>query len=173
MWLARKITYSKWGAADGFASDELPADHVGKELRTKRNTLSFWSADGPERQDVREAALALVLSLSRLDAIDLTWVKKKDLESDGIAFAATPGETKLTDRVDTHFDAVTLDVRRLGTVAGHIATSVREHTRVWKLTKQDVTKLVASAVDEGRVGLANLPKDWRPEVERYTDSGSA
>lgn len=168
MWLARKISYSKWAAIPGFGADELPADYVGKELRTKGNTLSFWSSDGPEREEIREAALALVLSLSRLDAIDLTWVRKIDLESDGISFAPTRGATKLVDRVDTHYDAVTLDVRRLGTVAGHIATSLRQHARVWKLTKQDVAKLVASAVDDGRIGLSNLPGDWRDEVEKHT-----
>lgn len=170
MWLARKITYSKWAAAEGFGSDELPADHVGKELRTTRNTLSFWSADGPTAADVREAALALVLSLSRLDAIDVTWVSKTELERDGISLSPTPGQTKLTDRVNTHYDAVSLDVRRLGTVAGHLAIAVRQESRVWKLTKLDVVKLVASAVDKKRIGLANLPADWRAEVAKHVSS---
>lgn len=168
MWLARKISYSRWATTQGFEIDELPADHVAKGLKTKGNTLSFWAAPGPAREEVQDAALALILSLNRLDAIDVAWVSKGALESDGIVLSPTPGKTKLTDRADTHYDAVGLDVRRLGTVAAHLALAVRRDERVWKITKREAIKLVACAIDDKRIGLSNLPTAWRDEVSAHT-----
>lgn len=61
MYLARKITLSKWEARQGLSEDEIAADAVTADLRTQKNGLSFWRCCPETNGDVEKAVLAIML----------------------------------------------------------------------------------------------------------------
>lgn len=170
MYLVRRISYGLWASNDGFKSGELPADRIGKELRTSKNALSLWRASGSERDSVGPAVDALIFSLSTLVALDVAWIDEAGLTADGVELDPTPGETKLADSVGLHVDAVRLDVSRLAVVARSLSVAVASKDRVWRLTEAEVVERAARVVRDRRVRVANLPQEWRTRLGPHLDA---
>ena len=164
MFLARKITRSKW-EKEGFHDGEIPADAVTADLRTRDNKLSFWQCGEGTADDVEEAALALAAASERVDKLELVWISEDDLQTDGQEWDATRGRTPVEDLNGLHIDLLRLDFVRLGKVAGRVANSL-EKSRYCTLTKKHVRKLLASAVKEGRVEFGALGEGIQKEVRK-------
>ena len=162
MFLARKITRSKW-EKEGFAVGEIPADAITVDLRTQGNKLSFWQCGDGTADEVKEAALALATAGNRVDKIEIVWVSDDDLRADEQHWDLTEGRTPVTDLIRRHVDLALLDYVRLGRVAYRIIAAI-EAGRITRLTKKRVANLIAAAVQEGRVDLADLAEKVRSEV---------
>lgn len=66
MYLARKITLSKWEARHGLSEEEIAADAVTADLRTQKNSLSFWRCRTETDGDVEKAVLAIAAAGRRV-----------------------------------------------------------------------------------------------------------
>ena len=83
MFLIRKITRAKWGLKQGLSSEEIPADAVTVDLRTKENSLSFWKCKSDSRENIKEVALAIVAAGNSVERLDLICIANDKLQEDG------------------------------------------------------------------------------------------
>lgn len=168
MFLARKVSRAKWQLKEGFAKGEIPADAVTADLRTQGNKLSLWQCFSGATGEVEDAALALATVGDRVDKIDIVWISENDLRADGQDWNVTKGNTRVTDLIWCHVDVALLDFGRLGSVAYRILAAI-EAGQIRRLTKKRVAKLIAKAVREKRVELADLEEKVRIEVSRLLE----
>ncbi len=167
MFLARKITRAKW-EKEGFPEGEIPADAVTVDLRTQENTLSFWQCGDGATDKVEEAALALAAGGNRVDKLEIIWISEDELRADGQDWDETEGRTPVADLNNLHIDLLRLDFVRLGKVANSVATAIKD-SRYCHLSKGCVRILLASAVKQGRVELADLEEKVQMEVVKLLE----
>jgi len=102
----RKIGKAKWNIGRNVKTDldfhQIPADAVTADLRTSKNSLSFWRSE--TEADLGNAVLAIVANRERIDPIDFIWLKYQELEDDGHSFEESEGQTPVIDLVDRHVD---------------------------------------------------------------------
>ena len=165
MFLARKITRAKWSPKPGFVAGEIPADTVTSDLRTQENSLSFWKCGNGTISEVDEAVLALAAGGGRVDKIEVVWLAEEDLRNDEQKYHETEGNTKVNELENQHVDMYLLDYVRLGKVANRIVSAI-EDCRYRRLSKQQVLTLIAAAVRQKRVELADLKENVQEEVSK-------
>ena len=165
VFLARKITRAKWEANENFADGEIPADAITSDLRTSGNSLSFWQCGNGTREEVEEAALALAAASKHVDKLEIVWLSNDHLVTDGQQWDDTEGRTPVRRLIRRHIDVSLLDHERLGRIAHRIVASMQE-SRYRRLTKKRVASLLATAVREGEVELAELEERVQEEVRK-------
>ena len=163
MFLTRKITRAKWEAKQGLAADEIPSDAITIDLRTQGNALSFWQCPTDAVSDVEEAALAIAAAGERVDRLDVVWLDDQELQDDGQTLRNSQGRTPVKRLADLHVEVFRLDYVRLGSVAHRIVAAI-EANRYRRLTRRHVKKLIAAAVEQGRIDLDALQDKVRAEV---------
>ena len=166
MFLARKITRSKWGYPLPAKAAQIPADAVTADLRTQVNSLSFWKCGGGTRTEVEDAVLALTSAWHQVDKIDIVWIAEDELTSSGNKLRCRAGITPVTDLVDRHVDVYCLNYARLGEIALCIVNAIAAG-RYLRLTRTAVTKVLIAAVDGQRVELEALGTKVRDEVLKW------
>lgn len=168
MFLIRKITRAKWGLKQGLSSEEIPADAVTVDLRTKGNSLSFWKCKSNSRENIEEVALAIVAAGNSIERLDLICIANDKLQEDGQTWKDTDGRTPVEDLVKQHVDVYRLDYVRLGKIASRIATEIKADGYIY-LTKRSLTKLLAAAVKQERIDPDKLEEKIKVEVQRLLD----
>lgn len=164
MYLVRKISRAKWDRTAQLTAGEIPADAVTADLRTQDNALSWWGCAAAPGEPLDDAILALVAGAERVDKVDVVWIERADFVIDGVALEATPGRTPVSDLSERHVDATRLDFVRLGGIARRVVGALAaDHYK--RLTKKRVAKLLAAAVEAGRVTLDGLDATVRAAVE--------
>ncbi len=171
MYLVRKITRAKWEPPSDLASDEIPADAVTVDLRTRKNTLSFWEAGNATPPELEDAVLALAAGRDRLDRIEVVWLAEEDLRGEHLSLCRTEGCTPMSSMVKHHVDVSCLDYKRLGRVAQRIAKALKQG-RYQRLTKKRARHLLAQAVREGRLRLEDLEAKLRKELGQILEPGA-
>ena len=155
--LVRKISRAKWPEKNSTIKiDNLQADAVS-ELRTSKNTLSFWAIDNVSELKNAVVALAVAPLASRLEKIDVIWIDDKDLTQLGIEIEPTKGVTAAIEYADTHRDVCNLTYSSLGIMAKAVMDAIHagRHERIGK---KEVKDYVKEALLNGYIDL-NLCKD--------------
>lgn len=168
MFLARKITLAKWKVNRELSEGEISADAVTADLRTRENKLSFWRC-GSETE-VEDAALAIAAASERVDKFYIVWIDEDEFKTDDQTLKNTPGWTHATELVKQHVDVCRLDYVRLGKVAHHVITAIKEE-RCILLNKRRVTDILVAAVEQERVNLNDLDKRVQEEVRKSLQAG--
>lgn len=164
--LVRKIRRARWEIDEDFGPEGIAADAVTGCLRTTENALSVWECAGGEKQEVRDAVLALAAAGERLDSFQVVAIERERLEAGGFTLSAVPGDTPVPDLIDSHRDIVRLELEKLGLLAHHIASTVRSGTRCHQFTKKELRDLITDAVKAERIHLDGLKPALRDEVNR-------
>ena len=167
MFLVRKITRAKWDSNSELSVGEISADAVTSDLRTQRNSLSFWRCRTETNGDVEDAALAIAAARDQVDTIDIIWLDEDELRTDD-QLRNSEGRTPVTELVGLHVDVYRLDYVRLGQIARRIVTALEEK-RCLRITRARVKRLLAEAVVQGRVKLADLQTSVQTEVQKSLD----
>ena len=167
MFLARKIARAKWDAKRnierGLEDGEISADAVTGDLRTQKDTLSFWRCRTGANDDIEDAVLAIAAAGERLDKLDIVWLADNELQADGHTLKDTEGRTPVADLSEKHVDICKLDYVRLGKVAQRVAAAIEEQ-RFRRLTKARVRGLLVAAVQQGRIIPDQLADRLRAEI---------
>lgn len=143
--------------------DEISADAVTIDLRTPGNALSFWQCPTDTVSDVEEAALAIAVAGERVDRLDIVWFDDQELQDEGQTLRNSEGRTPVTHMAALHVEVFLLDYVRLGSVARRVVAAI-EANRCHRLTRERVKKLIAEAVEQGRIDLDALSEKVRAEV---------
>ena len=165
MFLARKITRPKWGDQPIVGPAQIPADAVTVDLRTQRNSLSFWKCGDGTTSELEGPVLALASVMERIDKIDLVWVPQEELVAADQKLRSTKGRTLVADMVDQHADVYDLDYGRLGEIASCVVKAIAED-RYRRFKIQDVRYLLVTAVRSGRVKLDELASGVQEQIRR-------
>lgn len=167
MFLIRKITRAKWdgmrNAQRGLAKGEISADAVTVDLRTRRDTLSFWRCPTENDSDIEDAALAIAAAGEQLDKLDIVWLRDNELQTDGQTLKNTHGRTPIADLAERHVDICQLDYVRLGKVAVRIVAAI-EGDRCYRLKKARVKELLVAAIQQGRIAPNQLKESLRSDI---------
>ncbi len=167
MFLVRKIALAKWDAKRnierGLEPGEIAADAVTGDLRTQRDTLSFWRCRTGSDKDIWDAALAIAAAGERLDKLDIVWLVDEELEADGQTLRVTEGRTPVAGLSEQHVDICKLDLVRLGKVAQRIVTAIKDQ-RWRRLTRARVKGLLVAAVQQGRINPGELAPGLQAEI---------
>ncbi len=163
MFLARAITRAKWTASQDLSAEEIPADAVTADLRTRDNALSFWRCPSDTMSGVEESALAIAAARERVDRLDIVWLADDELQADGQALSDTEGRTPVSDMVAMHLDVHRLDYERLGRLAHRIENAL-EANRFRRFSRASVKRLITEAIEQGRINPTALPAKVLGEV---------
>jgi hypothetical protein len=162
-YIIRKITRSKWDSRAGLAIGETPAD-VAADLRTTENKLSVWLCNTPpDHAEGDDIVLALATAGDRIDRVDIAWVDRVELEQLGLPLVPSPGRTPVTDLQSQHEDVVRLDIVRLGALAKVLERAI-QNNQVRRVSAQQVTKLIRSAIERQRLRIDHLPEGMRAKL---------
>lgn len=156
MFLARKITRSKWEDRQDMDADEISADAVTADLRTHGKTLSFWKCGDDKKLEVENAVLALASGRDDLDKIEVVWVADNVLRNAANQrLKATRGMTPVADLVNQHVDVYGLDYARLGATAKCIVAALAKD-QYRRLSKKEVKRILMKAIEMKRLKPEDL-----------------
>ena len=164
--LVRKIDYPRWDhdVLSGPLMSDISADAI-TDLKTKSNTLSVWYAASDD--EVEEAVLAIVGTLTQLDAIDLIPLEQSALQAAGLELQEDTGRTWVKSMEKRHRNIVKLTYGSLGTIAGIVVDRIREYTEKDKrirITVSEVRDILKKAISEKRLDLNDLPDSIRKKI---------
>ena len=166
MFLAHKITYSKWRKFLNASVNQIPADSITADLRTSGNTLSFWYCGGDQvtRANLEQASLAMATEFEKSNKVDLIWLSKESLEQGGYQVRQTDGQTQIPELVSLHYDVCNIDYQLLGDMARRIQEAIR-NGNLCQLRRAEVLNVLVKAAKDGRFDFAKLKPKLRSEVE--------
>ena len=170
MFLARKISRSKWKSQRELAEGDVRAQAIAADLRTDDDALSVWScgAEQATKEDAKEPALALASVMDRANVIDLVWIGKDALEQAGYPVVQTGGITNVPDLRSHHYDIRILDCAKLHDIATRIAEAIEED-HYCRFSRSEVLDLLADAVESERLKIKNLKCRLRQQVQNTLD----
>ena len=167
MFLARKITHAKWKRQDllpHLTPDEISADAVTADLRTREDSLSLWRCGGATERDIEEVALALAASSEQPSKIDIVWIDEDDLLQDGHILQPTEGRTPVRDLRNHHIDLCGLDYKRLGLVAYRVFDAIRSE-QYRTVSRRTVINILSNAISQNRLDIYDLKEKVRRDLE--------
>ncbi|MBR3888670.1 MAG: hypothetical protein IKJ32_06185 [Clostridia bacterium] len=162
----RVINRAYWPSEDeiskGINIDEIGANTITQELKTKDNTLSLWAVENPE-----DVVLAMISNASRIDDMytlkiedDILYAKKLNVVNDH-------ANSRIKELNEFHYNIRDLNYKKLADVAGAIIEALREETNLEVFTKKDIIMILKKAIIEKRVAIQDLHKKIREEIEKY------
>jgi hypothetical protein len=160
--LVRKIEKGKWMQYDILHGEDVSADAITLDLRTKDNTLSVWEI--PDEQYVDAAVLAFTAKMSCLETIDFVVISKDSFTSNGINVITQKEDTPFIEMCDAHRNIIKLNHSSLGIVAEGIVNSIKtdnSHRR----TKNEIKKLIEDAIIEGRIEKSSLSIELQKKIK--------
>ena len=160
MFVARKISSSKWEKHPEFSAGEIRADAVTADLRTKGDALSFWRCGSGGITDVENVALAIAAAGDRIERVDVVWLPTDQLVEDRQTFMDSPGTTPVADLVNSHVDLTRLDLVRLGRLANRVVEAIGAG-RCQRVPQSRVKSLLMNAVLTNRIDPQRLSQKIR------------
>ena len=170
--LFRAITQRKWltvKTEEGawLVSSEIPADCLS-DLKTHRGTLSLYEVQ-EDRSNLEQVIAAWAAGRQRPDNVDYTLFDSELLGSLGLPLVESPGTTPDPEVNEWHRDATQISAQALANLAFEIWHRHAEKKRVFP---NEATRLVASAVAEGRLQLGALQKNLKGAVKALLEENS-
>ena len=161
----RKISRGKWPEKI-IPVDDMPADIISKDLRTEKNTLSFWRIENLD--DLERAALALAASSksTSIETIEVVYIPEEDIYSASFEVDDnSPGDTIVPDLAKMHRDLCALNFRKLGMISSLINNNIhQDHCQ--RFTKSCVKKLLKQAYIDQRICKDKCADDLYIEISK-------
>ena len=163
--LVRMISFSKWRQCTenpNFKAEDLCADTVTSDLRTRNNTLSNWIITNINNMD--DAVLVLASERQRLEKLDLLWY---EYEENKLKFVtrSTPSQTIIEDMRDKHVDIVNLNYGKLRNVIICFIEAITEnHYKTF--SKKEVKNILLNAIKDNRLDINKLYPKVKEELQK-------
>jgi len=164
MFLARKITLSKWGKSSTLSGpDGIPADAITVDLRTRQNRLSLWRCESVNDSDIKDVALALASKNTYTSKIDIAWMLEDDLTSDDHIIQRTSGDIPVQDLASNHVDLCEMNYKRLGRVADRLRIAIASGS-YRRFRESEVITILKAAISHDRLELTSLDENLRRKL---------
>ncbi|HHJ1298909.1 TPA: hypothetical protein ABHN85_17530 [Pseudomonas sp. H2] len=155
--MVRMVNKAKWN----MSFDPANADAITVCLKTKNNTLSFWTVESEKAVD--EGVLAIASANQNLDSLDIVVIDSGEFEAHEIKIIETDGKTACADLVKSHRDLAELDVRDLEAVSNVIAKKMREN-KVVRYNMSRIRDLIEDAIRAKRIDPEKLHEGIRKKL---------
>lgn len=167
MFLVRAIKKSRWiSDREDLDDSHISAWGITLDLKAERNELSFWSCEDDSVESRREAVLAIAAQgRNQPDRIEFVWLSEKLIKSDGLEIAETNGSTYVKSLEKTHRDLKSINETRLISIARRVDEAIKDG-KYGLFTPGQVTKLLAGAVNDGRLDLNKLKGKVKDKVQK-------
>lgn len=164
MFLARKITLSKWGEPSILLGpDGIPADAITVDLRTRQNKLSLWQCEPTNDSDIKDIALALASKNAYTSKIDIAWISEDDLEGDDQIIQHTVSDIPVQDLANRHVDLCEMNYKRLGSIADRLRIAITSGS-YRRFRESEVIAILKSAVSNNRLEFTALDENLRKKL---------
>lgn len=157
--LGRKVERKNWSRTPESPA-QLPADTLA-DLKTSKNTLSFWLCDREDTNSIEKVAIALASVRQRIDPIDVALADRQKFINDNIELVATPGNSLVKSINDRHRDAVKLDAIKICQIASILMGEI-EQGQLTRIAAVDVGKLLLKAIENDEIS----PDTVSPELRK-------
>ena len=165
-YLVRKITLAKWPTkGQAFKIDELNADTITAELRTKTNQLSWWIAE--TKEDVERIGVSFISKLeSKVGNIKLVMIPLELFQEFEVKNTPQNGDTAVMDMRVLHYDVSNLTYRSLGGIAALIAKTTSEYPdRIITVKVQPAIESLKKMKSDGLLDISVLGKYIKEKLE--------
>lgn len=149
--------------------DEISADVITSEFRTKDNTLSTWRISSAE--NLEDAILAIATTSSRIETMDFIVIEIGLIEEHQLfAEYSDPGSIPMEAQRTSHHDLKDLNLNKLGNIAflyKHIAQEQNtnpEKELIKRYRKKELSDLILKALEEGKLNLDNATSDMKEAI---------
>lgn len=164
MFLARKITLSKWGELSTLPGpDGIPADAITVDLRTRKNKLSLWQCEPTNDDDIKDVALALASKNTYTSKIDIAWISEDDLEGDDQIIQHTISDIPVPDLASKHADLCEINYGRLGRIADRLRIAITSGS-YRRFRESEVITILNSAISNHRLEFTSLDENLRKKL---------
>ena len=141
--------------------NNLGANTITQELRTKDNTLSLWAVEDP--QDV---VLAMISNASRIDDMCTLKIDDHILSNSNLEVVNESANSRIKDLNDFHYNIKNLTYKKLADVSKVIIEALKKEENLEIFTKNDIIIILKNAITNGRLTMKSLPKSIRQEIEK-------
>lgn len=145
----------------GVDINNLGANTITQELRTKDNTLSLWAVDNPE-----DVVLAMVSNASRIDDMCTLKIDDHILSNSNLEVINESGHSRIEDLNEFHYNIKNLTYKKLADVSAVIIEALKNEENLEIFTKNDIIKILRKAITSERLALKSLPKKIKEELEK-------
>lgn len=164
--LVRAISKPKWVRPDWLPLGDAPGDALS-DLRTTNNALSVWMLDDG-RLNLPRILEALASNRERLDKLDYTIIDEQAVRSIPVTIEEADGDTPHATANTIHRDLTELSAFKLTLLASEMVPLER-----FRLTQRQVTNLLLTALQEGRLDRGRLRETLLAELTPPVDQPPA
>jgi len=142
--------------------EDVPADAVTSEFRTKNNTLSIWRV--ADKAAPEHGILAIALSSSVIEAMDFVLFDEDAVNDEGLSAIRTdPGKNPYLCAAGRHFDISDMRLRSLSS----LCLIYKNKSCIIKKTKKELRDLIETAYDKGRIDLEAANDGIRKDLKKF------
>lgn len=161
----RVINRAYWPDDDdiikGYDINNLGANTITQELRTKDNTLSLWAVDNTE-----DVVLAMVSNATKIDDMCTLRIDDEIIENNNLEVKNESGNSRIQDLNEFHYNIKNLTYKKLADVSKVILEALKSEGNLETFTKKDIIKILKKAISEERLNPKKLSKNIQKELEK-------
>lgn len=145
----------------GINIEDLGANTITQELKTKDNTLSLWAVDNTE-----DVVLAMVSNANRIDDMYTLRIEDEILEGSDLEIINEHGNSKIKDLNKFHYNIINLNYKKLADVSKVIIEALKKDDNLEMYLKKDIIQILKKAILEKRLNPKTLHPNIREELEK-------
>lgn len=171
MYLLRSFSLSKWTPNLTKELINFETDPLTACTRTSSNQLSVWEIESLswDSELIHKIITAFALNKDNPATLDFIFLDGNFLTEKGIEIIHNDAETPYEEMNKYHKDLTELTYEKLGIVADHIVSQLKDSSTHKKIERADVISLVAdiySNNDPKPFDINSLPEKWSSAINR-------
>ena len=172
--MVRMFERQKWSYEEPLSGDHniIPADTITSDLRTRSNTLSFWSINTPD--ELEDAVLAIATSRNQLTRLDVLILQEDKIVESNLELVLSPetGHSPYSLMNEKHYNLVNLNYNKLGDLSRIIISVVENDGVSHRYTKQQIREIIYSGHMNGKIEFDEMHEDLQKELTKFILSKS-
>lgn len=145
----------------GYNIDNLGANTITQDLRTKDNTLSLWAVE-----NTQDVVLAMVSNATKIDDICTLKIDDGIINDSGLEVKNEVGNSRIKDLNEFHYNIKNLTYKKLADVSKVIIEALKNEDNLETFTKKSIIKILKKAIDDKRLDPRTLSKNIQKELEK-------
>lgn len=123
----------------------VPADFLGQEMRTQKNTLSVWRCESIDEVGMRDAIKAALFVSTGIEATQFIILDSDMLDEAGIKVVDVTGRTAYKGLNDLHSDLCELTFEKIGVLLNLYHRTSLIEGRIPKIEKAEFQQIALEA----------------------------
>jgi hypothetical protein len=143
--------------------ENICADSISDEFRTKDNKLSIWEI--PD-ENIDLGILAIALSSSRIETMDFIVLTRSMIEEAGLTIEKTTSkQNPLIGASNMHYDISNLCLCDFARLASAYRCAGSDETRVKRYTQGELKEKISQAKNNGLIDSTNATDEIKKVIE--------